>query len=244
MALRISAALVLLAIWLIVLMPLKAVLIAAGGVGGAYQDAYGTIWDGRVHGLRLNGMPVQEVAVSLRPLALLRGQLAVDWHLADESARGRGRIALGRSQLDLTGTELTLQASRLGARAWPGLDPSARVFLTLDRLVLAAGRCIEAHGQVRTAALAAMAQAYDLSGPVLEGELACREGELRLTLAGDSPDLSVSGGVGLRRTEFDWDIQARTVRPELADALAFAGFEREDGLWRSRGIAAYDGRDD
>lgn len=244
MALRISAALVFLAIWLVVLMPLKAVLIAAGGPGDVYQDAYGTIWDGRVHGLRVNGEPVQEVAVSLRPLALLRGQLAVDWRLADESVRGQGRIGIGRSQLRLTGTELTLQASRLGARVWPGLDPTARIFVTVDQLVLDGERCVEARGEARTGALAGMAQAYDLLGPVLEGELGCRDGDVLLTFAGDSPDLSLSGEVVLRRSGYGWAVQASTARAELADALSLAGLEREGGHWRSRGDAAYDARND
>jgi hypothetical protein len=244
MALRISAALAFLAFWLVALMPLKAVLIAAGGMGGAYQDAYGTIWNGRVHGLSLNGAPVQEVAVSLRPLALLRGQLAVDWQLADSSARGEGRLALGRRQLRLTDTEMTLQASRLGARAWPGLDPAARVFVTIDRLVLDGDRCIEAQGQARTAALVTMAQAYDVSGPVLDGVLGCRDGELRLTLAGESADMSLSGEIVLGRGGYDWDLQASTSRAELADGLVLAGLEREGDLWRSRGHARYDGRND
>ena len=40
-------------VWLIGLMPLKAVVLLAGPAG--YSDVYGTVWDGRIYDLRLQG---------------------------------------------------------------------------------------------------------------------------------------------------------------------------------------------
>lgn len=233
-----------LAVWLVVLLPLKAVAIAGGGMDRlGYRDVFGTVWDGRIYGIELNGAPVRELAVSLQPFALLTGRIAADWRLADDSLSGSGRAALGRTRLEVENANLVLSLSRIGAADWPGLDPGEAVFVRLAKLEMAGERCIEAAGTVRSGALVTLAAAYGFEGPVLDGSIACRGEDLVVDFAGETDGLSLAGEAVLHRTGHDWRIEARTGRPELAEVFALAGLEREGDVWRSEGRGQYARRD-
>ncbi|WP_300544301.1 type II secretion system protein N [Maricaulis sp.] len=237
---RILLVLVLLATWLVVLLPLKAVAILAGGADRlGYSDVFGTVWNGRVYGLEVNGDPVREVAVSLRPLALLTGRIAADWRIADEAVSGSGRAALAGRMLALDNVSLALPLSRLGGADVPGLDPQEAVFVRLPRLRLDGDACVEAAGTVRTGALVTLAAAYGFEGPVITGELSCRGGDLVLEFGGEEAGLSLSGEAVLRRSGYDWQVGAHTDRAELADIFALAGLERDGDVWRAEGSSRY-----
>jgi general secretion pathway protein N len=240
MAARLVLFLGLLAIWLIVLLPLKAVAIAGGGMERlGYRDVFGTVWNGRIYGMEINGEPVREVAVSLRPSALVTGRLAADWRIADDSLSGHGRIALGAGRLVLDDASLVVSLSRIGAAGWPALDPDEPVFLRLSRLEMDGGRCVEVAGSARTGALVTLASAYGFEGPVLEGAFACREGALTADFGGEADELGLNGAAVLHRTAYDWRIEARTGRPDLAEAFALAGLEREGETWQAGGRERY-----
>lgn len=230
----------LLAVWLVALLPLKAVAIAGGGAERlGYSDVFGTVWDGRIYGLQINGEPVREVAVSLRPLALLTGRLAADWRIADESLSGHGRVALGADRLEVDDASLAVSLSRMGAADWPGFDPDETVFVRLARLEMAGERCLDATGSVRTGALVTLASAYGFEGPVLEGSFACRDDRLLTDFGGETEALDLIGGAVLDRTGYDWWIEADTERSDLAEAFALAGLEREGETWRGEGRRSY-----
>tara|TARA_R110000868_G_scaffold2384_9_gene17775 strand:+ start:10328 stop:11065 length:738 start_codon:yes stop_codon:yes gene_type:complete len=245
MALRISAGVAALIIWLIVLMPLKAVLMLAGSAGvSGYQEVYGTVWDGRIRGLRLAGLPIEDVHVALRPLGLITGRLVADWQIADTSARGHGRLALGATGFTLSQTDLSLQLSRIAVLADTGLDPQERIFLTIDQLEINGATCRIAEGEVRSAALVSLARSFELEGPVVEGPLTCRDGALVLDLAGETSDLSLDAELLLAGDGFDWQVETRTGRAELADGFALAGLERDGDVWRRSGHSGYGRRND
>jgi len=245
---RILIFLAALAVWLIVLLPLKTVAIAAGGADRlGYQDVFGTVWNGRVYGLELAGEPVREIALSMRPAALLTGQAAADWLIEDASLSGNGRIALGAGRVEVSGASLVVPLSRLAAADWPGMDPGEPVFVRLPRLVFVDGDCRQADGAVRTGALVTLGAAYGFEGPVLEGGLSCRDGVLALAMRGETDALSVTADADLRANGYDWRVTARTGNADLADALALAGFEAgidTDGdVWHAQGSGRYDGND-
>ena len=229
---RIGLVLGLLIVWLIVMLPLKAVAIAAGGSAAlGYRDVFGTIWQGRVYGLNLNGVPVRELEVSLDPLALVSGQLGGRWRIADASLRGDGTARVSRSILALGETQLVVTLDRLGLQRLPGLDPAERVFVRLASLEMQDGRCLTASGSARSGALTGLARLYGRDGPPVIGEFACADGRLVLDWRGEADGLSLSGRVSFRAEGYEWTAQVETDWPELADGLALAGMVRDGAGW-------------
>lgn len=237
---RILLVLALLAVWLVVLLPLKAVAIAAGGAERlGYDDVFGTVWNGRVYGLRLGGDRVRETAVSVSPLALLTGRVAVEWRVADSGLSGDGHAILARGQVQLENVSLTIPLGRLTEPGGTGLDPRAPVFVRIAQLGLTDGRCEGATGSARSDALTALAAPYNIEAPALDGVLACNGDDLELVFSGGSADMTVEGSARLRVEGYDWQVSVGTVRPDLAEALALAGFEAEGETWQAQGRGVY-----
>lgn len=228
-------------IWLIVLMPLKLVAVMAGGLAGfTYSDVYGSVWDGRVHRARAAGQEIRMVEMSVQPLALLRGALAVDVSASDPAVRGNGRIERGLDgRLQASDADLVVQLGWLGLSGWPGIDPTERVYIRITELTWSDGACQSARGDVRTGALIGFAGRFGFEGPPLDGRLECRDDALMISLNGQSADLEVSGEITLTEQDYAWRVSVETPRSELADALALAGFESEGTAWRAEGRDAH-----
>ena len=232
--------LALLTAWLVVLMPLKAVAIMAGGVSAlGYRDVFGTVWQGRVYGLDLNGVPVRELDVSLDPVTLLTGRLGGDWRVADLSLRGDGEARLSRGSLVLSDTELVVTLARLGLESLPGLDPAERVLVRLDRIELRDGACQFASGTARSGALIGLARLNGRDGPAVTGDFACDGDDLVLDWAGASDGLSLGGRVTFRADGYDWTAHVETDWPDIADGLALAGMTRDGTVWLAEGRERY-----
>ena len=228
------AALVL--VWLIILLPLKAVMMLAGGSGAfGYQDVYGSVWDGRVYGMRIAGVPVREIEMSAEPLPLFVGQLAARWRVSDDSARGSGRVALGSEAIEIRDMSLLVSIDRLGLEGLPGLDRSQMIEIDVDSMSMRAGQCEQAQGRVRTAALQRFAASHGFEGPSLLGVLSCDDEAVLLSLDGAAADMELSGEVRFTGQDYAWDIELRTRRPELADVLALAGMTRNGDIWTYQG---------
>ncbi|MFT6661335.1 MAG: general secretion pathway protein N [Maricaulis maris] len=226
----------LLLVWLIVLMPLKLVALAAGGSPAlGYRDVFGTIWDGRVYGLELNGVPVSELDVSLDPLALVRGRIGGEWRVSDTSLRGTGEARLSGSGLQLDATQLVATLDRLGLDTIPGLDPRERVFVRLDRLDYRDGLCRQASGSARTSALVGLARLYGQDGPELTGDISCEDGRVVLDWAGAAEGIALEGRVSFRADGYDWQASIETAWPDFAEALALAGMQRNGSVWTATG---------
>lgn len=223
-------------VWLIILLPLKAVMMIAGGAGAfGYQDVYGSVWDGRVYGMRVAGVPIREIEMAADPLPLLVGRLAARWRVSDDSARGRGHVSIGGSTFQVSDMDLLVSIDRLGLRSFPGLDRSQMIDMDITALSLRDGRCESVQGRVQTTALVQFASTYGFEGPALLGVLSCDDGRLVITLDGAGADLELTGSVHMDQTTYTWDLELRTGRPELADALALAGMTRSGDIWRYQG---------
>lgn len=227
-------------VWLIILLPLKAVMMMAGGASAfGYQDVYGSVWDGRVYGMRVAGVPIREIEMAADPLPLLAGRLAARWRVSDDSARGRGHVSIGGSTVQVSDMDLLVSIDRLGLRSFPGLDRSQMIDMDITALSLRDGRCESVQGRVQTTALVQFASTYGFEGPALLGVLSCDDGRLVITLDGAGADLELTGAVHMDQTTYTWDLELRTRRPELADALALAGMARSGDIWRYQGSETF-----
>lgn len=228
-------------VWLIVLMPLKAVMMVAGGASAfGYQDVYGSLWQGRIYGMRVAGaMPVREVELAVNPLPLLIGRMSAAWSVSDASLRGRGQMHWAGDRLELNATRFDASLQRLGLSAFPGLDLDGQVSATLTQLELDGDTCLAAEGTMRTAVLSQFAATYGYDGPDLVGQFSCRDDRLVLDFSGISDDLSLTGEIDFDRSGYRWSLEVQTPRAELADVLALGGLQRAGNVWRRQGSVGY-----
>ncbi|WP_291841901.1 type II secretion system protein N [Maricaulis sp.] len=239
---RTGLVLALLVVWLIVLLPLKAVALAAGGSAAlGYRDVFGTIWQGRVYGLNLNGVPVRELEVSLDPFALATGRLSGDWRIADASLRGDGRVSLSPGRLHLIDTDLDLSLATLGVPLPPGVRPTERIRTRIVELDMRDGACIAASGSASSGALTGLALVEGHTLPVLHGDWRCDGDRLVLDWSGEVDGLTAGGQVRFRADGYDWTARIETDWPDMADALALAGMRRDGSAWQAEGQESYAG---
>lgn len=200
-------------------LPMRLMLDDARAAGLSARAVSGTVWDGRLSEARLGGLPLGAVQASLSPLALLGGQIILDFSQQDAalgalSGRLHGGAARGVSAVDGT---LALGA-RLGGLT-VGQVRLAEATLRFD----AAGRCVDAGGTV-TAALSAPVAGLNLAQG-LSGPLACVGGRAQAMLA------SQSGMERLRLTFGHggaWEARflvATSSDPALVQGLAGIGFQ-------------------
>lgn len=220
-----------LAVWLIALMPLQVVGLAAGGALAGTQMR-GSVWEGRILAPQLAGYRLRRVAVAADPLELVSGHAAFAWRVDDPRVSGQGRAVLGwDGGWRLDGVALRLR---------PELDPFGGLGegllqwqLDLDELVMGAEGCRSVRGEIRQSAATA------LEWPVLAGEVTCNDGVLQSRMTGGNTqlraDLDISAGpAGLR-----WTVTVDTADPQVEDALRLSGFEPVGGRWRLAGSRAH-----
>lgn len=178
----------------------------------------GSIWSGRVHDAVWNGAVLGTIDAGLDPMALLRGELRMDF-ARDDVLRGKlaGAAILNgdRGVDDVTGA-LSLGASMAGVP----LDT-----LRLNRMGMrfgSDGRCVSAGGTAQLA-LALPVPGLDLANG-LSGPMACRDGRAQAVLASQS---------GMEKLQVDVDGEGEWKArlsigagsdPALAALLRAAGF--------------------
>ena len=243
MVLRLGLFAACLLIWLVALLPLKAVAIAAGGAEQlGYRDVFGSAWNGRVYGLRIEGEPVREIGVRLSPLGLVTGHIDARLSADDPSLRGEGRIRWNGRRLRAHEVSGALALSRLPVESNGLLDPDATVFVRLSELDLDLDgmECRAAAGQVSTAALTGLGRSYGVEAPRLEGELTCRDGALVLTAAGETGDMRIEGEIVFGATGHDWTVFATSPHAAVREAFGLAGLAREGDVWHGSGHESLD----
>ncbi len=183
--------------------------------GLSAAGASGTIWNGRLLGLRAGAHDLGDVDADVSALAALGGTVAITLLARD----GRGELLLGRER-----------GLRNASGEWPlalqtGHGP-LRVSLALDDVsaVFRGGHCVEAGGEL-DAEISVSTAGNPVPHLALSGAPTCREGvvEARLLPAPGSPAIELlvqARGDG--RYRLTW--VARAPDPALQAALAFAGF--------------------
>jgi hypothetical protein len=183
--------------------------------GLSASGASGTIWNGRLLGLKAGTHGIGDVDAGVSALAALGGTAAISFAARD----GRGELLLGRERglRDASGDwPLALRTRHGPLRLSLSLDGVSAVFRD--------GRCVEAAGDLaaQITVAAAGSQAPRLA---LSGSPTCREGvvEARLLPAPGSPAVDL-----LVQAKSDGHYRltwvARAPDPALQAALALAGF--------------------
>ncbi|MHB1207114.1 MAG: type II secretion system protein N, partial [Rhodospirillaceae bacterium] len=142
-----------LAIFLVATLPLSVALPRAQleqrGIG--YSRAEGTIWHGRIEGLRWRGYRVGDATIAVKPLMILAGRLALDADVGGAGLmRGGGRVQITPfGTLILADVSLTADVARL-----PVIVPlSGHVTVVVAHAEISRRGCRSAVGAIRTDAL-------------------------------------------------------------------------------------------
>lgn len=154
--------------------------------GLSWQQARGTIWDGQVTGIGLNGQALGAIDLKLSPLKLFSGRSSSKFDWISERGRARGNITVGKNQIKLNETDVNLYVSTMS-----GLHPEIQKLggaLSLKNIQASAklsGECQTASGSAQTDILQRLGTQYGRNWPILTGDISCANGALILPLTGE-----------------------------------------------------------
>lgn len=201
------------------------------GVDIFVDRAEGTLWKGELQGVYAKGVRLGDIAFETRPAALARGRLAFDITVRNGALAGQGRASLApNGEFSMKGARLLFDLSAANRYAILGQPMSGAVRADIEEVVVAPEGCIRADATLWTDVLAAPAKRFNAEALPLAGDGACDGRDLVVSLAGRSGDGAVA--MTLRITpelSYTLSAEASPARTDVADALQFLGFERNEG---------------
>ena len=208
--------------------------------GVQWTQSEGTIWNGRIMGVYLNGQPVGDVDVALKPLSLISFEPSMDVQWGGAGGRGAGTVTiLDEDSVEVSDLRLEQSISSLESLS-PDLRAIGGTFRVSQGLIRIEGPvCESARGRLQTDTLALAARRFGRQFSDLTGTLRCSNGAFDLTLEGDSPagdSLAINGEATLQGSA-TINVVADTQDREIETLLANAGFSRENGTWVYRRTA-------
>ncbi|MEM6852345.1 MAG: type II secretion system protein N [Pseudomonadota bacterium] len=230
------------AVCLIVFLLMSAPLSVAVGLLGkaapglSFQRAEGRLWGGRLVAATLNGRPLGDVELSVRPLGFLTGALSVSWAVDGPSLAGDGVYVqrLGGAPV-LKNAKLRADLRRLGAGRVADAQVQGMVDADVARASFGRKGCLSIEADIWTDALIQSTSAYGWKGAPLTGAAACDDGRLVLPLSTAEAErkgelIKVTAVV---RPDLTYRLTGavETEDPELRLVLPVLGFREEDGVY-------------
>jgi general secretion pathway protein N len=202
-------------------------------MGVNWTQAEGTIWNGRLQGVYLNGQPVGDVDVALRPASLIMFAPEVEVKWGGAGGRGAGVLKLQGDVIEASDLRVEQRISALES-----LTPEIRAIGGIFRLSEGAmniegATCTSATGKLSADTLAIAARRFGREFSDLTGSLSCEDGALSIQMNGsgsngDSVAIDAEATLyGRSRIE----VVANTNDNDIETLLANAGFSRENGVW-------------
>ncbi|MCA8901119.1 MAG: type II secretion system protein N [Hyphomonas sp.] len=194
-----------------------------GSLGFGWQQARGTVWKGEVLGLVREEVAMGSVQMTLRPVALVRGEppFFATWTFGQ--SRAVANLGGGQGAVVLTGVsaDVLLHEAAPDVAAALGV-PDSRVRFQRGEIEYGATGCRRATGVVTTDALALMGLRLGQKLPDITGPVACEAGRLVTTLGGRAED-----GTDIRLVVREGDMVTLTLDKFPAEtglALSAAGY--------------------
>ena len=202
-------------------------------MGVNWTQSEGTIWNGRIMGVYLNGQPVGDIDVALQPASLITLQPKVDFQWGGAGGRGAGTVGMNGDRISASNLRIEQRIS-----AMESLSPEVRavggVFrLSQGALRIEGNQCTSATGRLSSDTLSIAAEQFGREFSDLSGTLDCVDGAFSIDMNGSGPTgdtVAVAAEATLYgRSEIK--IVANTNDDEIESLLASAGFNRRDGVW-------------
>lgn len=190
-----------------------------------YERALGTIWSGRLEGVRFGALNGGALTWRLPLGGLFQGKIDAPVSLADGDVVGEGRYLVNMSgDRRLIVTNLRVAGLPLGDVVLPGETTVTGFDVFFD-----AGACARAEGQVNSDVLVRAGQTLGFEGPPLSGPVSCEGEDAVVALTGENA--SGDAVLAVVRLKGDgqgvWRLSVRSDKPEAQIALAAAGFTVE-----------------
>lgn len=205
-------------------------------MGVQWTQSEGTVWNGRIMGVYLNGQPIGDVDVALKPFSLLAFKPEVDMQWGGAGSRGAGTLVLDGGAVEGRDLRLEQQVAALQNIATE-LRSIGGVFRLSDAAVrIEDGRCESATGQLRSNTLSLAAERFGRDFPALEGAISCENGAFQMNMEGRSKQgdmINIDGHAALYGPS-DVEVAVTTSDKDVEAYLASSGFSREDGVWTYR----------
>lgn len=198
----------------------------AGPFGARAGLVQGTLWDATLLRLSIGAPPIAETTARLRPGGLLGGAARFDVAMRDATLRLDGLLSVTPGGIAIEDASGVIALSRLPLAA--SVPPGQSFQLDIERLALdRQGRCMQAQGRLRTAALVAAGESLGTDLLVLEGALLCAGDQVAIQLEGENEQIAVSGRVRFEAQGPQWRIEARSSQREIVAVLSLLGFVQE-----------------
>lgn len=202
-------------------------------MGVYWTQSEGTVWNGRMMGVYLNGQPVGDVDLALRPgsLVMLRPEIELQWGGA--GGRGAGVIKLDGDAIEASDLRVEQRISALES-----LTPELRAvggILRLNRgsFRIENARCETATGVVQANTLALAAQQFGRDFSDLTGSISCDDGAFNIDMKGSSTagdTIAIDAQATLYGSSVI-EVVANTDDRDIETLLANVGFARVNGVW-------------
>ncbi|MEM6747408.1 MAG: type II secretion system protein N [Pseudomonadota bacterium] len=193
-----------------------------------YESVVGTIWDGEVHRLNVEGQPVGDVSLQLSALPLLTGSVKGTVRLEGDGLVAASGFVLSGRVMALRDGRANVALDRLRLTDTLGQRLRGRFEAEIDEIVFARGACRSASLRVSTDAVAETLGAFATRGFDMAGQGSCDGDDLLVPLEGEGPDARVLAT--LRLSGNGRYLSGLTVTPQRRDLglfLANYGFDRD-----------------
>ncbi|MEM5517705.1 type II secretion system protein N [Henriciella sp. AS95] len=203
-------------------------------MGVEWTQSEGTVWDGRMSGVYINGQPVGDVDVALRPVSLLSLSPTMEVQWGGAGGRGAGVVTVKGSG-DISASDVRVEQNISALESLTNEIRSIGGILRINggSVEIVDNVCVSASGNVQTDALTRAAQQFGRQFSTLTGTITCEEGAFNIAMNGDSPDGDVLDFKAIADLNGNSriDVTAETESDDIETLLARGGFTKSGDVW-------------
>ncbi len=193
----------------------------------SWTHTRGSLWNGQIENLSMDGIYLGRATYRLAPLPLLRGSAKLNLTLVGGSVSGNGDVVASKNSLVIKDGKFRANLSSMTNRRAFGLPVNGVADINIAEIHFTRKGCRTADVTVWTDFLSSTARQVNAEGFALEGPARCEGEDLLVSLEGAGNEGNVQLHFKLR-VDMTYDMVA-LVEPKrrvVADALVFLGFKQ------------------
>lgn len=211
-------------------LPLSLALNVAGlrDAGIIWSSVGGTVWNGTLGGVTVQGYPVGTIEQRTGFLPLFTGRASTQLTIRGSAINGEGRVTLAGDTVTFTDLAALADLSAFGV--YDAMEAPMRGMLRVEtgRLRISDERCLEGSADIWTDTLVYTARQYGVEDFPLAGTAVCSPGgPVVVDLAGEGDGRAITVEASLDPSlDYLAEVSATGITGDLADGLMLYGFER------------------
>ena len=203
----------------------------------------GTIWRGSISDIYFAERRVGDGRVALSAWSLLRVRPRLDVALFNGPVKGQARVLVLGKKIEVRNADGLAQLGALNYRDPTGRPLIGQLSFHFSELSFVQGECVGGAGRISTDVLSDLALRYAFEAPLLQGDVVCEQGRIKMNLNGKTAALTISI-IAEVDGELDYTatIEVEAMEANLGSVLELYGFDREGNHYSfmERGnLAAY-----